>query len=89
MRSVRLKALRRAVRVRFRLSEPATVTVGIKRAGRVLKAARVQARAGTRTVTLRGTRLRKGRYTVEIRARDAFGNRSRLAKKRLAVRGKQ
>jgi len=88
LRSVGLKALRRAVRVRFRLSEPATVTVSIKRRGsrKVLKSARLQARAGMRTVTLRSKRLRKGRYTIEIRARDAFGNRSSLATKRLTLR---
>jgi hypothetical protein len=34
-------------------------------------------------VTLR--KLKKGRYTVEIQARDAFGNVSRLAKERLAL----
>ena len=32
-------------------------------------------RAGTRSVTLRSKRLKKGRYTVEIQARDAYGNR--------------
>jgi len=86
--SVRLRPSRRAVRVRFRLSEPATVTIKIKRRGsrRVLKSASVQARAGTRTVTLRSKRLAKGRYTVEIQARDAFGNRSSLARKQLALR---
>ncbi len=83
---VKLKALRRAVRVRFRLSEPATVTVRVKKRRSVLKTARVQARAGTRSVTLRSARLKKGRYTVEIEARDAFGNRSSLARKRVAVR---
>jgi P pilus assembly chaperone PapD len=80
--------LRRAVRVRFRLSEPATVTVRVKRRGsrKVLKSASVQAPAGTRTVTLRSKRLKKGRYTVDLRARDAFGNRSSLATKRLTLR---
>lgn len=85
LRSVRAKALRRAVRVRFRLSEPATVTVRVKRRGsrRVVKSARVQLRAGTRSVTLR--KLKKGRYTVEIQARDPYGNVSRVAKERLAL----
>jgi plastocyanin len=83
---VKLKALRRAVRVRFRLSEAATVTVRVKRRRAVLRTARVQARAGTRSVTLRSARLTKGRYTVEIEARDAAGNRSSLARKRLALR---
>jgi plastocyanin len=88
VRKLRAKALRHAVRVRFRLSEPATVTVRIKRRGsrKVLKSARVQAAAGTRTVTLRSKRLKKGRYVVEIQARDALGNRSKLATKRLALR---
>jgi plastocyanin len=86
---VRLTASLGAVKVRFRLSEPATVTVRVKRKGsrKVLKSARVQASAGTRTVTLRSKRLKKGRYTVEIQARDASGNRSSLAKKQLALRG--
>jgi hypothetical protein len=76
------------VRVRFSLSEPATVTLRIKRRGsrKALKSARVQAAAGMRSVTLRSKRLRKGRYTVEIQARDAYGNRSSLAKKRLTLR---
>ena len=46
----------------------------------------MQASAGTRTVTLRSKRLKKGRYTVEIEARDASGNRSRLATKRVTLR---
>jgi plastocyanin len=87
VRRVRLTALRRAIRVRFTLSEPATVTVAVKRRGarKVLKSARLQARAGARTVTLRSRKLRKGRYTVEIAARDAFGNRSRVTRKQLSV----
>jgi plastocyanin len=85
LRGVRAKALRRAVRVRFRLSEPATVTVRVKRRGsrRVVKSARVQLRAGTRRVTLR--KLKRGRYTIEIRARDPYGNVSRVARKRLKL----
>jgi plastocyanin len=87
--SVRLTGLRRAVRVRFTLSEPATVTVRVKRRGsrKVLKSARVQAGAGSRSVTLRSSRLKKGRYTVEVQARDASGNRSTLTTKRLSLRG--
>jgi plastocyanin len=86
VKSVKLKALRRAVRVRFRLSEPATVTVRVKRGRKVVKSKRVQAGAGTHSVTVRSKKLKKGRYTVEILARDASGNRSRLATKRLSVR---
>jgi plastocyanin len=85
---VKLKGARRAVRVRFRLSEPATVTIKVKRRGskKVLRSARVQAAAGMRSVKLRSTKLKRGRYTVEIEARDAFGNRSSLAKKALRLR---
>jgi plastocyanin len=85
VRNVSLTVKGRAVRVRFRLLERATVTVRIKRRSRVVKAASVQAAAGTRAVTLRSKRLTKGRYTVGIRARDAYGNRS-SATKRLLVR---
>jgi plastocyanin len=86
VRSVKLKALRRAVRVQFKLSEPATVTVAVKRRKAVLKSKRIQAGAGVHKVTLRSKRLKKGRYTIEIRARDAYGNRSKLATKRLVLR---
>jgi plastocyanin len=86
VKRVKLKALRRAVRVRFRLSEPATVTVRVKRGHKVLKSKRVQAGAGTHSVTLRSKKLKKGRYRVEILARDASGNRSRPATKRLSLR---
>jgi len=74
------------VRVRFRLSEPATVTVRVKRGRKIIKSKRVQAGVGTHSVRLRSKRLRKGRYTVEVLARDASGNRSRLATMRLSVR---
>jgi plastocyanin len=89
VRKVKLEAKRRAVRVRFRLSEAATVTIKVKRRGskKVLKAARLQAPVGTRSVMLRSKRLKSGRYTVEIQARDAYGNRSSVARKRLALRG--
>jgi hypothetical protein len=46
----------------------------------------VHAPAGTRTVTLRSKRLKKGRYRVEISARDASGNRSQTTSKRVKLR---
>ena len=61
----------------FRLSETATVTLRFKRResrqGRAHRCA-LQVRAGTRTVTVRGDRLRRGRYMVELEARDGSGN---------------
>jgi plastocyanin len=85
---VSVKALRRAARVRFRLSERATVTIRVKRRGsrKVLRSVNVHAAAGTRTVTVRSERLKKGRYTVELSARDAMANRSSLARKSLRLR---
>src|SRR4051794_32175651 len=85
VRRLHLKALRHhAARLTFTLSENATLTIHVKRGHRVLKTVRVQARKGTHSVKLRG--LKKGRYTIDIRARDAVGNRSSLATKRLRVR---
>jgi plastocyanin len=86
--SVRLRAVRNGVRVRFRLSEPASVTVRVQRRGsrRVLRTARIQARAGTRTVTVRGSKLKRGRHVVSIEARDAAANRSSPARKSVRIR---
>jgi plastocyanin len=78
----------RGTRVRFRLSEAATVTIQVRKRGakRVLRSMRVQVAAGTRSVRLRGGKLRKGRYTVTLSARDPFGNRSAAARAALRVR---
>lgn len=79
----------RAMTVRFRLSEAATVTIQVRRRGakRVLRTVRAQVAAGTRTVRIRGKRLGKGRYTITLSARDALGNRSAAARAALRVRG--
>jgi plastocyanin len=81
---VRISRVARGARVRFRLSEPARVTIRFKRGRKTVKTRRVDARKGTRTVTVRG--LRAGRYRVEVRARDLAGNQSRLKRARLSVR---
>ena len=81
---LRLSGLRRAARVGFSLSEPATVTVAFKRGNTVVKTARVQAKAGKQTLS---PALKRGRYTVEVLARDAAGNRSDVARGTLTVRG--
>jgi hypothetical protein len=70
--------------VRFRLSEPARVTIKVKRGRRTVKTKRVNARKGTRSATVRG--LRAGRYRIEVRARDLAGNPSRVRRARLSVR---
>jgi hypothetical protein len=45
----------------------------------------VQAPAGTRAAIL-PTRLKRGRYVVELRAVDAMGNRSAVAKRSVKVK---
>jgi plastocyanin len=64
------------VRLRFWLSEPATVSIATHRRGSktVLSGATVQAPAGTRSLVLRGKPLKKGTYAVELRSTDAMGN---------------
>ena len=81
IRRSRLRRGRAAARAcTFTLSEPASVTIRFKRSassqGAAHRALRGRARPGSRTVTVRGSRLMRGRYPVEIEARDARGNRS-------------
>ena len=85
---VKLKAAKRAAKVTFKLSENATVTVKIRKRGakKVLRSMTLQARAGTRTVVVRSPKLRKGRYTVTLTARDAMGNMSAAANAALRIR---
>jgi plastocyanin len=73
---VGLKAVRHRPRITLTLSETATVTVRVKRrgSGKVVRTARVQVRAGKRTLTVADIRLKRGRYVVELEARDSGGN---------------
>jgi plastocyanin len=86
--TMRLTGRRASVKVRFWLSEPATVAITAKRRGskRVLASATVQSPAGTRTVTLRDKRFKRGSYTVALRATDAMGNRAKAAGKTVRLR---
>ena len=52
----------------------------------MVKTARVQLRKGLHRVTLRSAKLRTGRHTIDVSARDASGNRSKLAAKSLRLR---
>src|SRR3954452_3669973 len=74
LRRVRTATTRRAVTVRLRLSERATVTVAVRRGSRTVKT-RVfrNRRAGAATLRV-PVRLARGRVTVRITARDAAGN---------------
>jgi plastocyanin len=86
---VKAKGIRRGARVRFKLSEPATVTIRVKKkSGKVVRTSRLQVRPGTRTATVRSSRLKRGRYRVELQARDSSGNRSALLRSALRIRRK-
>ena len=55
-------------------------------AKKVLRTVRLQARAGKRSVVIRSSKLRKGRYTVTLSARDAVGNTSSSSSASLRIR---
>jgi plastocyanin len=82
---VRAAPVRNGARVRFRLSERSRVTVRFTLAGVTVKTVRRTFRRGSRALTVRDRRMR-GRYRVEVRARDLAGNRSRLRHTRVRVR---
>jgi plastocyanin len=82
---VRAAPVRDGARVRFRLSERARVTVRFRLAGITVKTVRRTLRRGARALTVRDRRMR-GRYRVEVVARDLAGNRSRLRQTRVRVR---
>jgi plastocyanin len=81
---VTVRARRRAARVRFRIDEPAVVTVRVQRARLTVKRGRALFLAGTRTLRVR--RLLPGTYRVVVVARDLAGNRSRVKRARVRVR---
>lgn len=85
---IRLSGKRRLAKVRFRLTETATVTVRVKQKSKVLRTVRLQMRAGTRTVTVRSAKLKRGRYTIELQARDATGRSSAVQRASFRIAGK-
>ena len=64
---------KRGLRVSFRLSERATVTVTAKHSGRRAVRRTRSLGAGARSIALG---LRAGRYRIAVSGRDAAGNRS-------------
>jgi plastocyanin len=80
-----LKAVRLGAIVRFSLSEPAAVTIRAKRGKSTVRTVRLSARAGTRSVTIRGSKLVRGSYSFEIEARDARGNKAPVQRKNVKV----
>ena len=85
LRAVRAAPVRNGARVRFRLSEPARVTVRIKLAGITIKSKRRAFEGGRRSMIVRDRRL-DGRYSVEVFARDLAGNRSQVKRASVRVR---
>jgi plastocyanin len=82
---VRAAPVPHGARVRFRLSERARVVVRFKLAGLTVKTASRPFRAGRRSMTVSDRRL-NGRYRLDVFARDAAGNRSRIRREWLTIR---
>jgi plastocyanin len=70
-------------RIKFRLDEPAKV-VG-KMRGPIRKTLKVTAKAGTNYLKL-PKKLKKGRYKVDLRATDASGNPSLVARAKFTIK---
>jgi plastocyanin len=82
---LKLKAVSGGAKVAFTLSESAAVTIRAKRGTSTLRTVRLSARAGTRSITVRGSKLVRGTYTFEIEARDARGNKAPVQRKNVKV----
>jgi hypothetical protein len=83
---VRVRGIARGARVHVHVNEPGRVTIRARRGHRVVRTRTLTLRrAATRTVRLHG--LRAGAYRIEILARDLAGNRSRVRRAHLTVRG--
>ena len=77
----RLRVLPARRLIRFRLSEPAQVTIRLTRRGahRVARSLRVSGRTGANKIRLRRRLVRAlapGRYRIKVSARDAAGNQA-------------
>jgi DNA-binding beta-propeller fold protein YncE len=93
--AARTLKLKRSTTIRFRLSEPSTVTLALNRARRRGRAAKVvwaRARtikraesAGSHGIRLRGRGLKPGHFKVVLTAVDAVGHRSSPRTLRLRV----
>jgi plastocyanin len=88
LQGVSVKRVAAGARVRFSLSEPATVSVTIKRKGakRSTASVVVQAPAGTRAFVVRTKALKRGTYTVTLAPVDAMGNKGAAAVQSLKLK---
>ena len=83
---LKLKRIPRGARVTFSISEPASVTLTARKGERTVRSLRLQVRSGKHRVKVK--RLRKGRHTFALVARDAGGNRSESVSASIRVRRK-
>jgi plastocyanin len=80
---LKLKARTRSAKVSFKLSESAAVTLRVKKGKKLVRTVRGSFRTGGGSITV--LRLARGRYNVEIEARDARGNRAPVQRKSVKV----
>jgi plastocyanin len=83
---VRVRRGRKSVRVSFRVSEEATATAALTRAGKLVKRVRTKVlREGSRSVLLKPKALKSGRYRVKLVVTDLEGNAAKAIAKRFTV----
>jgi plastocyanin len=70
-------------RIKFSLDEPAAVVARMR--GPIRKTTKLSAKAGTNYLKL-PKRLKKGRYAVNLRATDAAGNESLVARAKFTIK---
>jgi plastocyanin len=82
---LKLRGVAHGTKVSFSLSEQASVTIRVKHGKTTVRTTRLSQRAGSWSVTIRGTKIVRGRYTVEVEARDARGNKAAVQRGNVRV----
>jgi len=84
----RLRSLEAGVaKLRFTLSEKASVTALVTRSGKTVKRLRIRGRKGVNSVKFPPRDLRAGRYRLAVSAVDALGNESKAARRSFEIIG--
>jgi plastocyanin len=73
------KVSRKRVKVSFKLSEDARVTLRLKRSGRTVKKVTKSLKDGKRAIAVKRKGLGEGSYKATVSARDSAGNRAKAA----------
>lgn len=76
---------RRTVKVRLTLDERSVVTLTLKRGSRRAKRVTKVLSAGRRSISVSVRRLKAGRYSAQLQAKDGWGNRSNTRTARFRV----